>query len=92
MEKREIVGGALFGLLAIGGGAMIEVGPDVFPNQERTMFWAGGGCIVLALVGLLLLCVWHAKRQSAGPEGVSVTMRDGNRIGQIGNNYGRQEE
>ena len=67
--------------LGVGGGAMIQVGPELFPHHKLLIFQIGVGTVATALVGLALLFFWPRKKHAppssteGGPRSTFINAR-----------------
>lgn len=76
--------GVVLGGLGITLGAAVSAYLGLHPEAASAVLW-----VALALSGLLVvsgvvIVAWPRKKKN-GDTGINVTMRDGNKIGRIGN-------
>jgi hypothetical protein len=55
MDRHEQAVGTALVVLALGGTAMTQVAPTLFPGHEALIFWIGVGAVILAVIGLAVL-------------------------------------
>jgi hypothetical protein len=67
MGRHDLLAGTLLVLFGLGGAAMTQVGPSLFPGHEQLIFWVGVGAVIVALIGLAFLFIRPAKKPEQPP-------------------------
>lgn len=68
MGTRELFGGLFFALVALGGGAMTQVGPNLFPEYANLVFYLGLGALGIGLFGIIAMIIFREKKPTSAPE------------------------
>lgn len=97
MGKREVFVAIASCAIGFGGAAMIELGPELYP-QYKNMMWIGG-CLLVAIgfAGLFWALFWprpkEANPMTSGGDDKSIKIGSisGSSIGHIGHNFGSVE-
>jgi hypothetical protein len=61
MDKRKIAVETVLVLLGLGGAAMMQVAPVLFPGHEELIFWLGVTAVVVAVIGACPIALHSAQ-------------------------------